>query len=57
MIDIQIKTDGKRVFDSYNEDKPTLKEVSLVIYRLEQMKLNFLSKEFDSEFEISEDPD
>lgn len=52
MIDIQIKTDGKKVLDYYNEDKPTLKEVSLVIYRMEQMKLNLLSKEFKSEFEV-----
>lgn len=55
MIEIKIRTDGKRIFDAYDEDNPTLKETALIIYRLEQMKLELLSKEFESEFEVSED--
>lgn len=55
MIRIRIETNGSKIADSYEEDKPTLKEVALIIYRLEQMKLDLLSKEFDSELEISED--
>lgn len=55
MIKLGIKTDGKKVYDSYEEDKPTIKEVALILYRLEQFKLDLLSKEFESEFEVSED--
>jgi len=35
MIKIEIKTDGKDVFDSIDEDKPSLLEVALILYRLE----------------------
>ncbi len=55
MIKIEISTDGKRVYDGYDEDNPTMKECSLILYRLEQIKLNLLAKEFKSEFEVSED--
>ena len=55
MIEIRIKTDGKKVFDSFNEENPTLKETALINYRLDQIKLELLSKEFDSELEVSED--
>lgn len=55
MIEINIKIKGKRIYDSYNEESPTLNEVALVMYRLEEYKMQLLSKEFKSEFEISEE--
>lgn len=55
MIDIRIRTDGKKVADSFDEDNPTLNEAALIVHRLEQIKLELLSKEFDSELEVSEE--
>ena len=52
MIEIVIKTDGKEVYDSFDEDKPTLNEVGLAILRLEQMKKILIEKEFESNFEV-----
>ena len=53
MIKIEIKTDGKDLFDSFEEDNPTLNEVALIILKLEQTKQYLLSKEFKSKFEVS----
>ena len=55
MIELNIKTNGKEIFDGYNEDNPTMKEVALILYRLEEMKLMLMSKEFESKFEVSEE--
>lgn len=52
MIKLEIKTDGKHVYDSYDDDNPTLQEVALTIYRLDQIKRDLLSIEFESEFEV-----
>lgn len=51
MIKFEVKTDGKDLFDSFDEDKPTLEEVALIVLRLEQIKQYLLSKEFESKFE------
>ena len=55
MIQYKIKTDGKKVIDEYTENKVTLNQVALIIYRLEELKLKLLSKKFKSNFEINED--
>ncbi len=54
MIKISLGTDGKRVFDEMDIDKPTLKECSLIVFRLEQIKLELLARDFKSEFEVRE---
>ena len=55
MIEIQIKTDGKKVLDKFNNKNCTLGETALVLLRLEQIKIKLLEKEFESEFEVSEE--
>jgi len=55
MIEIKIKTDGKKVIDTFTKDKPTLNEYSLVLFRLEQIKQEILKSEFVSNLEIEED--
>ncbi len=57
MIKLGILTDGKKVFDSLDVDKPTLKECALIVYRLEQIKENLINRDFVSELEISENND
>lgn len=52
MIKIIIETNGKKVYDSFDEENLTLVEVALVIMRLEEIKKDLLSREFKSEFEI-----
>lgn len=52
MIDIRIAAKDGQVFDSFDRDDCTLKEVSSIIYRLEQIKLLLLSIEFDSDLEV-----
>jgi len=54
MIELTIKTDGKDVYDSYDETEPTIKEVGLVLLRLEQIKWLLINKQFESKFEVSE---
>lgn len=55
MIDLRIRTDGKHIQDSLNNKNCTLIETALVVYRLEELKLVLLEKEFKSEFEVSEE--
>jgi len=55
MIDLHIKTDGEHIYDSLNNKDCTLKETALVVYRLEELKLRLLEKEFESKFEVSEE--
>ena len=55
MIKIEIACDGKEVYDKFEEDKPTLKEVALVLLRLKQIEQSLIDKEFESDFEVSED--
>jgi len=57
MIKLGISTDGKKVFDSLEVDKPTLKECALIVYRLEQIKENLINRDFVSELEVSENND
>jgi len=57
MIKLGISTDGKKVFDSLDVNKPTLKECALVVYRLEQIKEDLINREFKSELEVSENND
>lgn len=55
MIKIIIETDGKDVFDSFKHKDITLLENSLVIRRLEEIKLKLLTEfEFESKFETEE---
>ena len=55
MIEVHIKTDGKDILDSLDHKDCSLKEVALVVYRLEQIKRELLAKEFESKFEVSEE--
>lgn len=57
MIKIGIKTDGKDVLDSFEEDNPTLEECALIVFRLEEIKQYLLSKEFENKFEVRKDKD
>jgi len=50
MIKVVIKTDGETILDEFNNEDCTIAETALVIYRLEQLKLLLLAKEFDSDF-------
>lgn len=55
MIEIYLKTNGKDILDKYGEKDVTLVECALIIYRLEEIKLRLLDKEFDAKFEVKED--
>ncbi len=54
MIKIEVKTDGKEVFDSMEIDEPSLIECSLMVFRLEQIKQELIAREFKSKFEVRE---
>jgi len=55
MIEIIIKTDGKKVYDSFEYANTTLLENALAIRRLEEIKLKLLDEfEYKSQFEVSE---
>lgn len=54
MIKIEIKTDGVAVLDSYEEEKPTLQECALIVFRMEEIKKRLLEKKFKSNFEVKE---
>ena len=53
MIKIVIETDGKKVLDSIQTKESTLFENSLILRRLEEIKLKLLSIDYESEFEIN----
>jgi len=55
MIEIGIKTDGKKVLDKLNNEDCTLGETALVLLRLEQIKKKLLEKEFEDDFRVEED--
>ena len=55
MIEIVIKTDGEKIMDTCNDKYCTLQEIGVVVYRLEQIKLKLLNKQFESDFEVIED--
>ena len=55
MIEYKIKVDNEKVLDEYHDREVTLQEVSLMIYRLEELKINLLAKDFKSEFEAIEE--
>ena len=54
MIKITIGTDGKDIFDSYEDENLTLNECALMVFRLEEIKQHLLSKEFENKFEVKE---
>ena len=54
MINIQIATDGKEVFDKVNINNPTLKECALVVYYLEKYIQDLIDREFESKAEVRE---
>ena len=53
MIEIIIKTDGKKIVEHFNNLNCTLAETSVILYSLEKIKQQLLEKEFES-LEISE---
>lgn len=53
MIKVMVATDGKKIHDSFDIEKPTLSECALIVYRLEQIIADLLDKEFETEFEVS----
>jgi len=55
MIEIIIKVQGNKVADSFTNEKTTLIENSLALRRLEEIKLNLLDLEYESDFETHED--
>ncbi len=55
MIEIIIKTDGEKVLDSIKKKKSTLLENSLILRRLEEIKLKLLSVDYESELEVEEE--
>ena len=55
MIEIIIKTDGEKVLDSIKKKKSTLLENSLVLRRLEEIKLKLLSIDYESELEVNKE--
>lgn len=57
MIEIVIKTDGKKVFDKFNNIDCTLEETAVVLLRLEQIKYELLGKEFKNDINITQDHD
>jgi len=54
MIKLLIQTDGKDIVDSFTEDRPTLQECSLIIYRMKEIEQYLLSKDFESKFEVKD---
>jgi hypothetical protein len=55
MIDIRIHIKGNQVGDSYRKDKPTLDEVAVALFRLEQIKMRLLMFQSEDEFMVEED--
>ena len=56
MIKIIIETDGKKVYDSFEHENTTLIENSLVVRRLEEIKLKLLDEfEYESQFEVNKE--
>lgn len=49
-----VATDGKKIQDSLDVEKPTLSECALIVYRLEQIISDLVNRDFETEFEISE---
>lgn len=54
MIKIEIATNGEKIYDSFEKENTTLLENSLVIRKLEEIKLELLDLEYESEVEVSE---
>lgn len=57
MIEIVIKSDGKKVLDSFKYDRTNLSENAIVLRRLEEIKNKLLDMTYLSELEINEDKD
>lgn len=55
MIEYYIKVENGKIYDEYNEEQVTLSETALMMYRLEEMKLGLMAKEFDPEIASSEE--
>ena len=54
MIEVIIKTDGKKIVEHLDNLNCTLAETSAVLYSLEKIKQKLLEKEFES-FEVNEE--
>lgn len=57
MIKIFIEVKDGKVLDSLKSKETDLEECSLAVFRLEQIKSDLLKKEFESDFEVREDPE
>ncbi len=59
MISLAVKIVGKEIYDSFEEKDITLEEVSVIMFRLEEIKQYLLKKKFKNKFEVKEgyDPD
>lgn len=57
MIKLEILTNGKKIYDSFEHKNLTLEECSLVVFRLEQMKQDLINKEFEIELDITKEED
>ncbi len=54
MIDIRIQAKGSKVYDEVHDKKCNMGEVALVVYKLEQIKEQLLSIEFESDISVEE---
>jgi len=55
MIKIELTTDGINVFDSFKHENTTLLENAIILRRLEEIKQELLSFEYESKFEAKEE--
>ncbi len=55
MINIQIKTNGKNVLDSFDKENTNLEEVGIVLLRLKQIEQKLVGLEFDSDLEVKKE--
>lgn len=52
MINIVIKTDGKKIFDKFETKNTTLTENSIVLRRIKEIELQLLGMEYQNDIEI-----
>lgn len=54
MIRIVIESKQDKVLDNFQTNNLTLQECSLAVIRLEQIKQDLISREFENDFEVKE---
>lgn len=55
MIEVKIAAKGNKVIDTLVTDEITLKEAALIVYKLEELKLEILKRGFKSDLEVIEE--